>query len=317
MSLRSRPWLPRLKRAVLGVAMVAALTACGGDVHDRFRPSRILSVGDEYSYIDPATGAKYSVNRARSDGSYNCDEYLLWNQIVAADYGIRFEQCTPPDRNPDTRGQVLAQPGTLAADIQAQVDNFGGFRDGDLILVQVGANDVWELFQRGVNGESWTALAEEARTRGRDLGTRIDEWTRRGARILVLDVINQGSTPEAGAVAQTVSNARTRLRELTSEFNKGLRQRVADVANRRIAFLRANDRVQVAVDDDQYNFDNRSAAGCTVSPATDCTQHTLRPDFDPNPNRREYIFSADRYLTPAMNHILGDVAVGLIDDFPF
>lgn len=314
MSLRSSSWLSRARLALL-VGAAAALTACGGEIHDQFNPNRILSVGDEYSYIDPSTGAKYSINRARSDGSLNCIDYPLWNQIVASEYGIRFEQCTASDGTPDTSGQALARTGALAADIQTQLDDFGGFEAEDLILVQVGANDVWELFNRYANGEALADMEEEARTRGNDLATRIDGWTDRGARVLVLDVINQGSTPEAGASA--VANARSRLRTLTDAFNDGLRTGVADAANRRIAFMRANDRVQSAVDDDLYNYDNRSDAGCTVSPATSCTQNTLVSDLDPNPDRRDYIFAADRYLTSSMNQIIGDVAANLVDDFPF
>lgn len=314
MSLRFSSWLSRAKIALLS-GTVAVLAACGGEIHDQFKPSRILSVGDEYSYIDAGTGAKFTINRARSDGSLNCIEYPLWNQIVAAEYGFRFEQCTPADGTPDTRGQALARVDALAADIQTQIDDFGGLRADDLILVQVGANDVWELFNRAANGEAMSDLQTEATARGSDLAERIDEWTEQGARVLVLDVINQGSTPEAGA--STLPDARTRLRTLTDAFNDGLRTGVADAANRRIAFMRANNRVQSAVDDDLYNFDNRSGEACTVSPATDCTQDTLVSDMDPNPSRREYIFAADRYLTPSMNRIVGDVAAGLVDDFPF
>lgn len=314
MSLCFSSWLPRAKLALLGGA-VAALTACGGEIHDEFKPSRVLSVGDEYSYIDAGTGAKYTINRANDDGSLNCIEYPLWNQIVAAEFGFRFEQCTPSGGTPDARGQALARTGALAADIQTQLDDFGGFQANDLILVQVGANDVWELFNRYAAGEALADLLAEARTRGSDLASRIEDWTTDGARVLVLDVVNQGSTPEAGASA--VDAARTHLRSLTDAFNDGLRTGVADAASRRIAFMRANDRVQIAVDDDQYNFDNRSGEACTVSPATDCTQNTLVAGMDPNPSRREYIFAADRYLTPSMNRIVGDVAAGLVDDFPF
>lgn len=314
MFLRSSSWLPHAKRALL-VGTLAALTACGGKVYDGFEPERILSVGDEYSYIDGSTGAKYTINRINADNSFNCADYLLWNQIVVAEYGFRFQQCTPAGSTADARGQALAQPGAKAADVQAQVEGIGGLRENDLVLVQAGANDVWELFERYENGEAIAALQAEATSRGTGLATRVNGWTSGGARILVLDVYNQGSTPEAGA--SSLADARTQLKALTDAFNDGLRTGVASAANRRIAFLRANDRLQNAVDDNQYNFDDRASAACTVSPATTCTTSTLKAGVDPDPSRRNYIFAADRYLTPAMNRIVGDVAASLLDDFPF
>lgn len=314
MFLRSSSWLSHAKRALL-VGTAAALTACGGEIYDGFEPERILSVGDEYSYIDAATGAKYTINRINNDNSFNCSEYPLWNQIVAAEYGFRFQQCTPAGGTADTRGQLLARQNAKAADLQTQIDDFGGLREDDLVLVQVGANDVWELFERYENGETIASLQAEATTRGTALASRLNGWTSVGARILVLDVFNQGSTPEAGASA--VADARAQLRALTDAFNDGLRKGVNEAANRHIAFMRANDRLQSAVDDDQYNFDDRASAACTVSPATTCTTSTLKPSVDPNPDERNYIFAADRYLTPAMNRIVGDVAASLVDDFPF
>ncbi|MCW7539091.1 SGNH/GDSL hydrolase family protein [Aquabacterium sp. A7-Y] len=319
MSLRSSRWLFRLQLAALAGA-AAALTACGGDVFDPFKPQRILSVGDEYSYIESAEGAskgaKYTINALKGDSTFNCDGHWLWTQFVTSNYGFRFKECTPDGAAPDERARALAREGAKAADISTQINAAGGLRAEDLVLVQVGANDVWELFDSYAQGNGLDGLKATAENRGRALAALMLGWNEQGVRVVVLDVTDQGDTPEAGA--SSVANAREALRQLSTAFNDGLRAGLAGNV-RRTALIQANNLVGDAADDTRYDFDNRTDGACldSVATAKACTTGTLKANTDPGPSSNDYIFAKGRYLTPTINRLLGDLAVNRAEDHPF
>jgi len=162
---------PRLLRLAAALATAAVLAGCGGsDIVDRFQPQRIVSLGDEYSYIAAAgdagitpdlVGRKHAVNVLRDDGSTDCNANRLWNQQFVEGYGFSFAQCNPNGRDP-SRALLYARPGATAAgggeaSIAAQIGRHaaqaGGFRAGDLVLVFAGANDVEAAYRR-VRGDA-------------------------------------------------------------------------------------------------------------------------------------------------------------------
>ncbi|AKJ27617.1 SGNH/GDSL hydrolase family protein [Caldimonas brevitalea] len=320
MSLRSSSWPSRLKLAAI-TCVAAVLTACGGDVYQPFEPQRILSIGDEYSYIDATTGAKYTINALRTDAAGasvpNCDGYWLWTQYVAFEYGFRFAECPEAGAAPDTRARALAKEGSKVADVATQLDAAGGVQANDMILVQVGANDVWELYnQYGTTAATLDAVKAQANSRGKALAAQLLAWTEKGARIIVMDVTDQSDTPEArSATGADVFNG---LEQLSTAFNEGLRAGLSG-DQRKIALILANNRVKEAVDDERYNFDNRTDAACVDGLASPklCNTGTLKPDVDPNVDNANYIFSSGRYLTPVMHRLLGDLARSQADRQPF
>lgn len=314
MSLRLSRWLPRLRLAALAGAAVAALTACGGEVSDPFKPQRILSVGDEYSYIDATSGAKYTINGLTSDSKFDCSVYPLWNQWVAREYGFTFQEC----KGADGRARALAKEGAKVADVGVQADVAGGVQDKDLVLLQVGANDVWQLYQDLIAGGDLAALKNEATRRGDALGQLIKNWNDKGARVVVMDVFNQGQTPEAGAAAATNPTARTQLQELSTAFNDGLRA-VLSGNQRKTVLVLGNNLVSDAVEDKAFGFDHRDTNACldSVPSAKACTTATLNAGVNPNPSAFDYIFAKGRYLSPAINQELGERAFSEADKHPF
>ena len=107
-----------------------------------------------------------------------------------------------------------------------------------------------------------------------------------GARVVVLDLPYQGSTPQAA------SEDRARLNSLTEAFNKGLRFNLPD-NSRYIALVLANNRVELAqkTENSPYPFLNRTEAVCTTeSSAKACTTATLKI-ADASSNRYEYVFA--------------------------
>ncbi|HWP19843.1 MAG TPA: hypothetical protein VNO84_11990 [Burkholderiaceae bacterium] len=318
--------LTRLLAAAAGALLVAG---CGGDVHQRFEPQRILSIGDEYSYIDPATKARYTVDPLHADGSRDCayDRFWLWNQFVADRYGRSFNECPVAGRTADGNTRMLAQEGATVATLASQLDAVGGARDRDLLLVFVGANDVWELYSNpaatsptpeGVCAQATKSTAEQsACARGQALARQLETWTRAGARVVVLDVPNQGSTPEAGAAGAD----RAQLERLTTAFNEGLRFTLPD-DSRYIALVLANNRVRLAQqnNDSPYPFNNRNDPICTTGSAKDCTTSTLQAGAsadDANNSRYRYVYAAGRHLTPTMHRLIGQLAGDRARDQPF
>lgn len=317
----------RVVRLLATVAGGLLIAGCGGDVYQRFEPQRILSLGDEYSHIDPTTRARYTVDALNADGSRNCahDRYWLWNQRVVARYGRAFNECPVGGYAADGNTRALAQEGATVATLALQLAAVGGVKEKDLLLVFVGANDVWELYNdpnaaspipEGTCADATRSAAEKAVcARGQALARQLVAWTNAGARVVVLDVPNQGSTPEAAGQNAAV------LEGLTTAFNDGLRFTLPD-NSRYIALVLANNRVRLAqkTEDSPYPFTNRTAPVCTTASAKDCTTATLVAGIsadDANSDRYRYVFAAQRYLSPTMNRLIGDLAADRARDQPF
>ncbi|MEW6098894.1 MAG: hypothetical protein AB1666_06895 [Pseudomonadota bacterium] len=321
---------------LLAAAGALLAAGCGGDVYQRFEPQRILSLGDEYSYIgtgpDDDPGARYTVDALNSDGSRNCahDRYWLWNQRVAARYGRAFAECPVPGYVSDGSTRALARERTTVNMLASQLDAVGGVKDKDLLLVFVGANDVWDIYGdpsaqvpppdlkgycagegEGDNKGPTVPEQQAACARGQALAEQLLAWTKVGARVVVLDLPYQGTTPQAA------SEDRARLNSLTEAFNKGLRFNLPD-NSRYIALVQANNRVELAqkTENSPYPFRNRTEAVCTTVSAKDCTTATVKI-ADASSNGYEYVFAAERYLSPTMNRLIGDLAADRARNQPF
>ena len=78
-----------------GLLAAALLASCGGGQQvQAFRPSRVISFGDETSVIR-ADGSKYTVNALASGSTtvIDCGANPIWVQSVAAAYGFVFPEC--------------------------------------------------------------------------------------------------------------------------------------------------------------------------------------------------------------------------------
>jgi outer membrane lipase/esterase len=225
----SSKWMT--KGVLAALTALGALAACGGgDTQEPFKPNRALAFGDELSYIE-ADGRKYSINAYKvTDSTTNppttstteldCTRTPIWIQTVASSFGLAFDRCLGGATT--ASGQVLARPGHKVADLPAQLAAVQGaaLNDRDLALMEVGMNDILELYAR-YPAESAASLIEEARARARVYGDAINALARSGPAVVVLTVPDLGLTPFARA-QNTSSGDATRsklLSQLTDAFN--------------------------------------------------------------------------------------------------
>ena len=70
-----------------------------------------------------------------------------------------------------------------------------------------------------------------------------------------------------------------------------------------------------------FKFGNVFDPACTnttpTNTAIDCTNATLRPDVNPADNSFSFEFADDRFLTPAVNRLMGNLARDRAHNHPF
>jgi outer membrane lipase/esterase len=228
----SSKWMTKgVFKSLAALTALCALAACGGgDTQEPFKPNRVLAFGDELSYLE-TDGRKYSINAYKvTDSNTNpptespteldCTRNPVWVQRVASSFGLAFDRCLGSATT--ASGQVLARPGNKVADLSAQLAAVQGaaLNDRDLALMEVGMNDILELYAR-YPAESSASLIEQARTRARVYGETINALAQSGPAVVVLTVPDLGLTPFARA-QNTATGDATRsklLSQLTDAFN--------------------------------------------------------------------------------------------------
>jgi outer membrane lipase/esterase len=220
-----------MTKGVAVLTALCALAACGGgDTQEPFKPNRVLAFGDELSTIE-ADGRKYSINAYKitdtttnppteSTTELDCTRNPIWIQTVASSFGLAFDRCLGTATT--ATGQVLAQRGQKVADLPEQLAAVQGaaFNERDLALMQVGMNDILELYAR-YPAESSASLIEEARSRARVYGEAINRLAQSGPAVVVLTVPDLGLTPFARAqnTSSGDPNRSKLLSQLTDAFN--------------------------------------------------------------------------------------------------
>jgi outer membrane lipase/esterase len=220
-----------MTKGVAVLTALCALAACGGgDTQEPFKPNRVLAFGDELSTIE-TDGRKYSINAYKitdtstdpdteSTTELDCARNPIWIQTVASSFGLAFDRCLGTATT--ASGQVLAQRGHKVADLPAQLAAVQGAapNERDLALMQVGMNDILELYGR-YPAESSASLIEEARSRARVYGEAINRLATSGPAVVVLTVPDLGLTPFARAqnTSSGDPNRGKLLSQLTDAFN--------------------------------------------------------------------------------------------------
>ncbi len=220
-----------LEKSLAAVMALGALAACGGgDTQEPFRPNRVLAFGDELSFLE-TDGRKYGINAFKitdtttnppteSTTELDCTRNPIWIQTVATSFGLAFDRCLGTATT--ASGQVLARPGNKVADLSAQLAAVQGaaFNERDLALMQVGMNDILELYAR-YPAESSAALIDEARNRARVYGEAINTLAQSGPAVVALTVPDLGLTPFARAqnTSSGDPNRGKLLSQLTDAFN--------------------------------------------------------------------------------------------------
>lgn len=270
-------------RALLCVAVLAALAACGGGGSNNqivpFQPTRIIAFGDEASLILPK-GKKFTVNAlSATTGDLDCQANPIWVQSLAANFGMVFAECNPSNLA-TPQGLMYAQAGAKVDDVRAKIDSHfatNGFGPKDLVTVMAGANDLLELY-RQFPAQSQSSLLDAARERGRALAAQINRIANADGRVLAVTLPDLGLTPFA--LKEKANHADTDraafLTALTTEFNTQMR---LDILNdgRLIGLVLADEAVQaIGKYPGAFGYSNVTDPACVSTVAIqDCTTSTL------------------------------------------
>ncbi len=312
--------LNKTARALLCAGLLASaalLASCGGgEPVQRFNATRVIAFGDESSVIN-ADGSKYSVNAlaAGTTGQLDCASSPLWIQSVAAVYGLAFPQC--PGTTADPVSRIYAANGALVADLANQIDQHlsnGGFVNGDLVTVLVGANDVVAQFQSYPTvGEG--QLAANLTASGAALALQVNRLAEYGAKVLIVTIPDMGLTPFAGdrSVGSTDGNPAL-LTRLSTKFNDALLSGILN-DGRKIGLVQLDEflkAIDTAALRGQGNFNNTTLAACNVA-LPKCTTNTLVADAV----NSIWLWADNRHLGASGQSDLGSLARTRAQNNPF
>jgi hypothetical protein len=321
-------------------ALVTLLAGCGGgDPIERFRPTRIVSFGDEASMIvAPAgttdtKGKKYTVNAVDTSASapantYVCTSNPVWIQSVASAFGLSFKAC-PPSATSSPTGLIYATPKAKVADVRTQIDNFLAtegtpLSHADVVTVMAGLYDVLEQYSLYPATPEAT-LKANIEQRGKDLATQINRIALTGAPVIVLRLPGVGYTPFG---VQQQAEGQALLNRLTTDFNNALQLNLINDGHL-IGLVYADADVQTVVN-------NASAFGMlsVTEPACqqaanatnkqddsvllDCTTSTLVTRQDSaTVTSTNYLWAGNLQLSPYGHSRLGSLAASRAINNPF
>jgi outer membrane lipase/esterase len=268
--------LSGILRSAVGALCIAAAAGCGGsgDTVEPFAPTGIVAFGDELSFLAPG-GRKYSVNALEDDGSISCDTYPLWTQVVARDFGMKFETDPCLEVDEVAKGRIFATPGAKVADVATQVDAFlvtATPTSIQLALMWAGVNDILELYGQ-YPAQTESALAAQAATRGKALAEQANRVGLSGHPVVLVTMADMGLSPfarTAGIDAQRV------LSVLSREFNSAIHVNLLQ-DGRRVGIVFGEAEMQNATEvPSSYGYENVLFAACVESaPLPTCTTDTM------------------------------------------
>lgn len=312
----------RCLKSLAGLVAALALVGCGGDVFNAFEPTRVISFGDGHSAM-AGDGRKYTVNNLS-----NCRSARSWNQIVVENYGFAFAACNPSNLTGNRVAQLYADETWTLADVRAQVEaQLPTLGTGDMVLIQAGTQDVWALYQQdpgidapatfpGCDAANLPATLNSACERGADLGRLIQQITDRDARVLAIDLVNQGKTPRG--LAESAQGQRL-LKALTDAYNSGFYNSFGS-NSRKAAYAQINNFVRLATDNDSNTgtrFRNETDPACTVASSLDCSLSTVNADYRENVNDNRFVYADSLYFSPQMHRLIGNLAWNRAERHPY
>jgi len=320
MNLNVKGWRAALLGA--GAAMAVLLAACGGGEQvQKFTATRVFAFGDESSVINP-DGTKYSINALTTTGAIDCATNPLWVQSIAAIYGLVFPQCNV-NAVPGPASRIYATVGARVANLSLQIDQqvaAGGFADGDLATVLIGANDIIDQFQQypGVSEDQLNANLAQAAS---DLAAQVNRLADLGVKVIIVTAPDMGLTPFAGDPAG--ANAAL-LSRLSAQFNIKMRRGIYN-DGRRIGLVLLDEYIGT-VRKFGLGFANSTLAACLSSaPLPNCSTDTLGTDAAAVPppatpasaSAGTWLWADDRHLTPGGQNSLANLAAQRAQNNPF
>ena len=313
------------RRAIAGVAMCVCLLAssCGGSSSKtQFVPARVVSFGDESSMIidvnNDSNGAKFTVNATVSstDQTLVCPLNAIWNQSVAASFGLVFPECNPGSTAVTAPvSRIRATRGARAVDLGPQIDAQQAdspLGAGDMATLLIGENDIVAqyLLYPTVSEVELTANVEAA---GVEVGRQLNRLADLGAKILIATVPDMGLTPFAYAerAAHADTDRAALLTRLSQNFNAKLRATMYN-DGRRIGLILLDELVEtIAANPGLDSITNTTDAVCDLAQSKlippsslDCTQQTFIPN-----GSAAYFWADDRHLSASGQNIFGSAAI--------
>lgn len=268
------------------MACVAALTlsACGGGTQSKkFVPTKVVSFGDENSYLG-STGLKYTVNDVALDTTtgasttttptYVCGNNPIWVQTVAAYYGFDSVQCPvtgaarnavflandPTTTSTDATGAISATNAGVAvtnagvAKVITKINsNLSQMDSGTLVLVMAGQPDVLKAYSDYLAGGNVTTLTNDLKAKGTLLAQALIPVVNTGARVMLVRTPRVSLAPLGVAGGSVFTNGspdsnQTVLYNLTIAFNDGLTNEAQrNFDGRQLGLARADDLVNTIV----------------------------------------------------------------------
>jgi lysophospholipase L1-like esterase len=313
------------RRGLVALGVAATLAACGGGTSriDPFVAARVFALGDETSVLT-SDGRKYSVNALTDTGALDCRAQPIWVQAVANNYGFVFAECNP-DAVADPKAIMKAAPGAKIGDLAAQIDGVvAALVPGEetLATLMIGANDVWELYDRFDQDPSLATadLLAQAQSRGAQIAVQLKKLADAGVPVVVSTVYDLSKTPYALAekAAHTDTDRAKLIYDLTFELNAGMRvelERQGLNDGRYIGLVLADEMVQAEVKSPvSFSLINVTEAVClTTAPLPDCSSATLVADGKSS----SFLWSDDRHLAYGGQQRLGLLAVARASNNPF
>lgn len=294
------------------MATVALLVSCGGGTSQiqAFVPSRLIAFGDEASVITPA-GHKYSINAFGADGTtLDCNASPIWIQVVAASYGFGFAEC--PLSSGQEKAYVRARADARVEDFALQVDaqvGAGGFLETDLVTVQVGTNDLIDLY-RLYPSKTRDEVIAIARQRGEMVASQVNRLVKLGAKVVVSTVPDVGLSPYGQA--QGTAGAAL-LSDLAFAMNGRIRVNILN-DGRYIGLVLADEFIQTANKAPSYfGLTDATTAACGV-PLPECTTQDLS---NQGIAKEGWLWASDRWLGTGGHRQLGALALARARGNPF
>lgn len=325
----------RAARACAVMAAALVLASCGGSSSQDsdFEPTRFIALGDETSSIldidGNSNGHKFSVNGtvAGNQNQVDCRTNPLWIQTLTAAFGsFVFPTCNPAGTAVfDPPNRIRATVGARAADLAAQIDAQRAeseFRDGDLVTVLVGVNDVLAQYAQ-YPSISEVDLTANVETAGREVARQVNRLAEEtDARIIVSTIPDVAYSPYAFAEkASHIDTDRQQLiQRLVVAFNTALKLELLN-DGRRIGLVLLDEAVRQTFNfPGSHGITNSTVAACDLSksqlipPSTlDCTEFTLVP----NVAAATSLWADDRHLASGGQLMLGNLASNRARNNPF
>ncbi len=312
-----RQWASRAMTA----AALGLLAACGSSSkYDEFIPTRIVSVGDQVSYLgdaslSPAFSDRFTVNNLASETTIN-----NWVLQLAASYGLSTDLTLANPSVVATADAVSNRVTDLSARLATVTP-----RGGDMLVVSGGMADILAMADAVANGTLSTtqALADIA-TAGSNLQDFVLGQVGNYKHILVINAYDLKNSPYAvnktfaAGSGLTTTTFQQLLHDMTRAFNTALISNAGTFSSGQ--GVRLFDAETLFLNANLYNFGisaagmssgtcNSFASSLVNTTRTACTTTAaaaLHSDYD------TYLFADDKFPSPVAHRFLGAQAYAFL-----